>query len=112
MPRLGTYVLADASTRKAKVKTVDGSPMIYIGVQRPPRKRRRRGKSTYYMFWLRGSNRVYRATQRRAWAFMQCGVDRDGSADRYYETFVKPPITDPEKRWLHLYGYEMIGDRR
>lgn len=112
MPRVGSFVLADRQTRNEQVKTVDGEPMIHIATQVPKRQRHRgRGKRTWYIFWHRHSRKVYRASQRDSWVYLQMGHD-DEDARRYYATFVEAPLTRPELDWLHRNNYNLIGDRR
>ena len=103
-----TFALADRDTWRRPQKTVGGEPMILIATQQS---RRRRGGRTKYVFWLRGSSRVYYTQSRGGVVFQPMGRT-DEEMRRYAEAFVVSPLTSQEAAWLARNDYEMIGDRR
>ena len=94
--------LADRETRNQKQKTINGIRVIHVASQ--PSRRTRRKKKTIHVYHLEGTNIVVFNQRENGIFFMKIAI-RPENVRRFYDTFVKPPVTDPEQVWLDRYGY-------
>ena len=103
MGRHGTMIIADRGTYNSTVKTVDGKPVILVATQ-PSRRTERKGK-TSYIYHIRGTTDImYNHNQNHPyWSLMHVPGNT-----RYYDIFVKAPLTPDEKSWLDLNGYRLV----
>jgi len=97
---------ADKHTTHSKQKTVNGMQVQHIAEQ--PSRRTRRKKKTIHVFNIEGTDLVIFNQSRDGVYFMKIAI-RPENVKRFYETFVKPPVTPPEKIWLDRYGYELVN---
>jgi len=93
---------ADRETRSQNQKTVDGRLVNHIASQ--PSRRTRRKKKTIHIYHIEGTNIVVFNQSENGIRFMKIAI-RPENVRRFYDTFVKPPVTEPEQVWLDRYGY-------
>lgn len=112
---VGWPELADPSTRNAPIKEVDGIAVRLKYVQAPRRDRSSGGrrKSTWYIYEVAGSGQklAYRNKGPQDWYFLPMGGTM-AQKRRYYDIFIRPPLTDSEKSWLAMKGYVAVGESR
>lgn len=97
-------VMADRSSWRDAIKTVNGRPMILVATQIP---RESRPDVKAYIYRLEGTREIYINRSREEFLFMRIALKRR-NMERYYTTFVEPPLTEPEREWLKLYRYTLI----
>lgn len=97
-------VTADLESVTKKIKTVRGRPMILVGTWTT---KRRRQDEKIYIYHLEGTREIFYMHSRDGTVFMRIAVRRS-DMERFYRTFVEPPLTQPEKDWAELYGYTVL----
>jgi hypothetical protein len=93
---------ADFASRHEPQKTIEGNPVVLVATQ--DSKRTRRKKKTIYIYHIQGTDLIVFNQSRNGTRFMKIAI-RPENVRRFYETFVKPPVTPEEKIWLERYGY-------
>lgn len=107
MPRMNPamlQVMADRKSWKEEVKTVNGRPMILVATQVP---RPSRPDVKRYVYRMGGTREIFFNRGRSKIMFMRIAVRRR-DMERYYTTFVEPPVTTVEQNWLDLYRFTVI----
>ena len=107
-------LFADRQTWNAATKTVDGEVPEIVYVQPPRRLRGRRSgkrKSTWYIYSIRNRAIAYRNRGPHDPYYMPMGKDQ-ADQQRFFETFIMPPLTADEETWLRDHGYVKMGDPR
>ena len=109
---IDTVILADRDSWTSPVKKHNGSPVELVYVQAPRRKySRSRRKSTWYIWRLQGETMAFRNKGPQDYYFLAMGGRRSRDVRRYYDTFIRPPLTASEKKWLDDHGYVQAGAR-
>lgn len=98
------FLIADKHTWHENYKRVDGDIMELVAVQKS-RRTSRKGR-TKYIFHRAGSQNIYYSRSRHGIYFMPIAY-RPQNMTRYFDVFVRPPVTPKEKEWLELYDYEL-----
>jgi len=96
--------LADRSSRKSIVKTVDGKNVRHVATQVSTRTKRKR---TVYVYNIVGTNIIVFNRSRDGIYFMKIAI-RPINVKAFYDTFVNPPQTTAEKTWLDRYNYVLV----
>lgn len=82
--------------------TINGKEVVLIATQ-PSRRTRRKGRTNYIYNIVTTNVMVYnRSSEGRM--FMRMAL-RPQNISRYYDVFVRPPLTKQEKVWLERYDY-------
>ena len=92
---------ADIETRHSPIKKIQGKEVVHVATQVS---RRTKKKRTVYVYNIEGTNIIVYNRSLNATRFMKIAI-RPQNVQRFYETFVKEPLTPKEKQWLDLYGY-------
>ena len=86
-------------------QTVDGHRMVVVGQQVKSRKGRFR-----HVYHMEGSGLVYWNRSRNGIIFYPMARTAENMV-RYYDVFVKPPLTEKEKAWLKRNKYTLLMER-
>ena len=82
--------------------TINGKEVVLMATQ-PSRRRKRKGRTNYIYNIVTTNVMVYnRSSEGRM--FMKMAL-RPQNISRYYDVFVRPPLTEQEKVWLERYDY-------
>lgn len=105
-------VVADRRTWGDATKTFDnGVTPVLMYVQAPRRSgAARRRKSTWYIWHLPSRNLAYRNKGPQDVYWLSMGGTPD-QQKRYYDVFIRPPLTASESTWLSRHGYVQVGQR-
>jgi len=98
----GIHTEADGT----EYKVVDGKIMYPVAIQSSLRTRRK--KRDIHLYHLRGTRDVYYNHSRDYTVFFRIAMFRS-NMERYYQTFVQPPVTHEEQLWLDRYGYMLLA---
>ena len=96
-----TFFLADRTTWRGAIKTIDGNSVIHVATQVSRRTRRKR---TVHVYYIKGTNIVVYNRSRNGVYFMKMAI-RPENVKAFYDTFVNPPQTPEERIWLERYDY-------
>jgi len=99
------FFIADRSSWGPGDKTIDGNILKLVAIQKSRRTRRK--KRTIYVYHIANSNIIVYNRRANGFYFMRMAL-KPANIERYFEVFVKPPLTDAEKKWLKLYDYEIV----
>ena len=83
-------------------KTINGNEVVLVATQ-PSRRTRRKGR-TNHIYHIKATNVVVYNRSRNGVFFMRMAL-RPQNVSRYYDVFVRPPLSDKEKEWLERYDY-------
>lgn len=97
--------IADRSSWKNDIKTVQGNRLLLVATRTP---RNPRKYKTVYIYHIENTRTIVFNRSRNGVFFMVIAV-KPGNMKRFYETFVMPPITEAEKKFLELYDYQLIA---
>ena len=86
-------------------QTVDGHRMVIVGQQAKGRKGRFR-----HVYNMEGTSLIYYNRSRNGILFYPMARTVT-NMNRYFDVFVKPPLTDKEKAWLKRNGYTLLQER-
>ena len=108
-------LLADRKTRAPhQQRMYNGTAVRLLYIQAPRRARSAGGrrKSTWYIYEVLGAHEqvAYRNKGPQDWYYLPMG----GTADqkrRYYDIFIRPPLTGGEKVWLDDHDYVQVERR-
>ena len=96
--------VADRASQKDDIKKIEGKNVILVATRIP---RNSKKYKTVYIYHIEGTELIVFNRSRDGICFMKIAV-KAANMKRFYETFVKPPITDAEKQWLELYDYRLV----
>ncbi len=82
--------------------TINGKEVVRMATQ-PSRRTRRKGRTNYIYNIVTTNVMVYNRS-RGGRFFMRMAL-RPQNISRYYDVFVRPPLTEQEKVWLERYDY-------
>ncbi len=98
------FFRADAGTEKLIVPRIDGREVRLVATQESTRTKKKR---TVYVYSIEGTQLIVFNRSRNGKLFMKIAI-RPQNVKRFYDTFVKPPLTEPEKVWLERYNYSLV----
>ncbi len=87
---------------RSEPKTINGNEVVLVATQ-PSRRRKRKGR-TNYIYHIKATNVIVYNRSHDGILFMRMAI-RPQNVSRYYDVFVRPPLTDKEKVWLERYDY-------
>lgn len=96
--------LADRNTWRNEVKTINGKAVVLVATQKS---RRSKAKRTINVFHVVGTNLIIYNRSRHGIFFMRIAF-RPENMQQFFQTFVEPPLTEAEQKWLKLYDYVLI----
>ena len=86
----------------------EGKELKLVAIQ--PSMRTRNKKATTKIYHLTGTNKIYHKMDGSN-EYAPMGYDAT-TMQRYYDVFVRPPLTSSEKQWLEIYNYILVEDER
>lgn len=95
---------ADIGTRTLVVKRIDGLHVKHVATQESRRTKRKR---TVYVYNIENTNIIVFNRGLTRNFFMKIAY-RPINMQNFFNTFVNPPLTEPEKDWLKRYGYVLV----
>ena len=91
---------------RSEPKTINGNEVVLVATQ-PSRRRKRKGR-TNYIYHIKATNVIVYNRSRDGILFMRMAI-RPQNVSRYYDVFVRPPLSDKEKEWLERYDYILVS---
>jgi len=98
------FFLADKETWGRDEKTIAGNVLKLVAIQKSRRKRKKRTVNVYH---IANTNIIVYNRSRHGVYFMRMAM-RPANIKRYFDVFVRPPLTDAERQWLRIYDYELV----
>ena len=95
---------ADIGTRNQSVKRIDGLLVKHVATQESRRTKR---KKTIYVYNIESTNIIVFNRGLTRNFFMKIAY-RPQNMQNFFNTFVNPPQTEPEKNWLTRYNYVLV----
>lgn len=96
---------ADRASYKDDIKKINGNRLILVATRTP---RNSRKYKTVFIYHIEGTEIIVFNRSRNGIYFMKIAV-KQANMKRFYDTFVKPPITAVEKQWLELNDYRLVA---
>lgn len=85
-------------------KTINGNFVRLVAIQKS-RRTRRKGRINY-IWHIENTNIIVFNKSRNGIYFMRMAI-RPQNISRYYDVFVRLPLTEKEKEWLARYDYQL-----
>jgi len=98
------FFRADRDTWGHDEKTIAGNVLKLVAIQKS---RRSRKKRTVYIYHIANTNIIVYNRSRHGVFFMRMAM-RPANIARYFDVFVRPPLTLAEKQWLKSYDYALV----
>lgn len=95
---------ADKGTRTVAIKKIDGLLVKHVATQESRRTKR---KKTIYVYNIENTNIIVFNRGLTRNFFMKIAY-RPQNMKNFFDTFVNPPQTEPEKDWLKRYDYVLV----
>ena len=95
---------ADRDTWNKPIKTIKGNAVRLVATRIP---RNPRKYKTVNIYHIQGTNLIVFNRSRDGVYFMRIAI-RPENVRRFYDTFVRQPLTPKEKQWLDLYDYKLV----
>lgn len=102
IPANKTFFRSDSSTGPI---TINGKEVVLTATQ-PSRRTKRRGR-TNYIYNIVTTNVVVYNRSSGGRFFMRMAI-RPQNISRYFDVFVRPPVTEQEQEWLARYDYILV----
>lgn len=96
------FFLADRETYNRQVKKINGRSVRLVATQES-----RRNRKTSYIYSVEGTRIIVFNQSRHGVYFMRLALKRE-NAERYYNVFVRPPVTQLEREWLERNDYVLV----
>jgi len=98
------FFLADRETWGSDKKTITGNVLRLVAIQKS---RRTKKKRTVYVYHIANTKIIVYNRSKHGVYFMRMAMKVTNMA-KYFDVFVRPPLTLAEKQWLKLYDYVIV----